>query len=72
MNSTRTNLLQIPHQLATHLGILFPALLKTLSDPAEAVVRIDLEVMAKISLNDDYFNHLMQSLVVLFRSDPLV
>lgn len=63
---------KIPHQLATHLGILFPALLKTLSDPAEAVVRIDLEVMARISLNDDYFNHLMQSLVVLFRSDPLL
>jgi vacuole morphology and inheritance protein 14 len=54
------------------LGILFPALLKTLSDPADHVVRLDLEVMARISLNDDYFNHLMQSLVVLFRSDPLV
>jgi len=34
------------------------------------VVRLDLEVMARISLNDDYFDQLMQSLIVLFRTDP--
>lgn len=61
---------KVPSQLAAHLGELFPALLKTLSDPSEEVVRLDLEVMARISLNDDYFDRLMQSLIRLFSSDP--
>ena len=45
------------------------ALLKKISDPSEAVVATSLEVMAKISKQDEYFNKLMASLVKLFASD---
>jgi vacuole morphology and inheritance protein 14 len=48
---------------------LFPALLKTLSDPAEDVVRLDLQVLAKLSANDVYFDKLMNSLINSFRKD---
>jgi len=60
---------KVPSQLAAHLGELFPALLKTLSDPSEEVVRLDLEVMARLSLNDDYFDRLMHNLIALFSAD---
>jgi len=40
------------------------------SDPSHDVVRIDLEVLAKISLgNEKYFNQFMNSLIKLFRTD---
>eukprot|EP01114_Cavostelium_apophysatum_P017154 TRINITY_DN5029_c0_g1_i1.p1 TRINITY_DN5029_c0_g1~~TRINITY_DN5029_c0_g1_i1.p1 ORF type:complete len:719 (-),score=131.55 TRINITY_DN5029_c0_g1_i1:14-2170(-) len=59
-----------PNQLLSFVNELFPALLKTLSDPSDEVVRLDLEVMAKISLLDEiYFNKLMNSLVNLFSTD---
>ncbi|KAI1332271.1 vacuole morphology and inheritance protein [Xylariaceae sp. FL0255] len=49
----------------------FPALLKTLSDPAEAVVKKDLQLLAQISRNseDDYFSNFMVSLLQLFSTD---
>ncbi|KAI1489693.1 vacuolar protein 14 C-terminal Fig4p binding-domain-containing protein [Biscogniauxia mediterranea] len=49
----------------------FPALLKTLSDPAEAVVTQDLELLSQISRNseDDYFSNFMISLLQLFSTD---
>lgn len=49
----------------------FPALLKTLSDPAEAVVKKDLELLSQISRNseDDYFSNFMVSLLQLFSTD---
>jgi vacuole morphology and inheritance protein 14 len=49
----------------------FPALLKTLSDPAEAVVTKDLQLLSQISRNsgDDYFSSFMENLLQLFSTD---
>ncbi|KAI1007204.1 hypothetical protein K3495_g1013 [Podosphaera aphanis] len=49
----------------------FPALLKTLSDPAEAVVTRDLQLLSQISKNsgDDYFTQFMENLLQLFSTD---
>ncbi|CZS95149.1 probable enzyme activator VAC14 [Rhynchosporium agropyri] len=49
----------------------FPALLKTLSDPAEAVVTRDLQLLSQISRNsgDDYFTAFMENLLQLFSTD---
>lgn len=49
----------------------FPALLKTLSDPAEAVVTKDLQLLSQISRNSDdsYFANFMVSLLQLFSTD---
>eukprot|EP01128_Nolandella_sp_AFSM9_P005035 TRINITY_DN2379_c0_g1_i1.p1 TRINITY_DN2379_c0_g1~~TRINITY_DN2379_c0_g1_i1.p1 ORF type:complete len:858 (-),score=111.25 TRINITY_DN2379_c0_g1_i1:157-2730(-) len=57
-----------PEAFLKFLEILFPPLLKMLSDPAEEVVRLDLEVLAKLSANEAYFGKLMVSLVTLFRT----
>ncbi|KAL8952497.1 MAG: hypothetical protein Q9222_001600 [Ikaeria aurantiellina] len=56
--------------LATNDGT-FPALLKTLSDPAEAVVTRDLQLLSQISKNSDdgYFNLFMTNLLQLFSTD---
>lgn len=49
----------------------FPALLKTLSDPAEAVVTRDLLLLSQISKNSDdsYFTSFMVNLLKLFCTD---
>lgn len=49
----------------------FPALLKTLSDPAEAVVTKDLQLLSQISRNseDGYFTNFMVNLLQLFATD---
>lgn len=49
----------------------FPALLKTLSDPAEAVVTKDLQLLSQISRNseDSYFASFMVNLLQLFSTD---
>ena len=49
----------------------FPALLKTLSDPAEAVVTRDLQLLSQISKNseDGYFTSFMVALLHLFSTD---
>ncbi|KAK7899905.1 hypothetical protein LTR67_003651 [Exophiala xenobiotica] len=49
----------------------FPALLKTLSDPAEAVVTRDLQLLSQISKNseDSYFTSFMVALLQLFSTD---
>jgi vacuole morphology and inheritance protein 14 len=56
--------------LATNEGT-FPALLKTLSDPSEAVVTRDLQLLSQISKNseDSYFTSFMASLLQLFCTD---
>lgn len=56
--------------LAFHDGT-FPALLKTLSDPAEAVVTRDLQLLSQISRNseDNYFASFMVDLLQLFSTD---
>ncbi|ETN42848.1 uncharacterized protein HMPREF1541_02006 [Cyphellophora europaea CBS 101466] len=49
----------------------FPALLKTLSDPADAVVIRDLQLLSQISINSDdgYFSSFMVALLQLFSTD---
>lgn len=49
----------------------FPALLKTLSDPSDAVVTKDLQLLSQISKNseDDYFANFMINLLQLFSTD---
>ena len=49
----------------------FPALLKTLSDPAETVVTRDLQLLSQISKNseDGYFASFMIALLQLFSTD---
>jgi len=49
----------------------FPALLKTLSDPSEAVVTRDLLLLSQISKNSDdsYFTSFMVNLLKLFCTD---
>ena len=49
----------------------FPALLQTLSDPAEAVVTKDLQLLSQISRNseDSYFKSFMVNLLQLFSTD---
>lgn len=49
----------------------FPALLKTLSDPSDAVVTKDLQLLSQISRNseDDYFAYFMVNLLQLFSTD---
>ena len=49
----------------------FPALLKTLSDPSEAVVTKDLQLLSQISRNseDAYFTNFMVNLLQLFSTD---
>lgn len=56
--------------LAFHDGT-FPALLKTLSDPSEAVVTRDLQLLSQISKNTDdgYFTSFMVNLLQLFSTD---
>lgn len=56
-------------ELLVYMDDLFPALLKTLSDLSEEVVRLDLQVLAKLALDDIYFGRLMSSMIQLFRTD---
>lgn len=60
-----------PHKIVAFNDGTFPALLKTLSDPAEAVVTKDLQLLSQISKNseDDYFSNFMVSLLQLFSTD---
>ncbi|KAK0516940.1 hypothetical protein JMJ35_000095 [Cladonia borealis] len=56
--------------LATNDGT-FPALLKTLSDPSDAVVTRDLQLLSQISKNSEegYFTSFMVNLLQLFGTD---
>lgn len=40
---------KVPNKIFCHIEIIFPVLLKTLSDPSDEVVLLDLEVLAEIS-----------------------
>ena len=58
-----------PLALAPFFVHLFPALLKKIQDASEKVVTFALEVMAKISKNEEYFEKLMSSLMEMFAND---
>lgn len=49
----------------------FPALLKTLSDPSEEVIKHDLQLLAQISSSSEesYFKVFMMNLLELFSTD---
>ncbi|KAF2071122.1 hypothetical protein CYY_007551 [Polysphondylium violaceum] len=55
--------------ISSYLGDLFPPLLKTLSDSSDEVVKLDLEVISKISNDSLLFDLLTQNLVALLSSD---
>lgn len=61
-------LMKVPLQ-DLHINDIFPVLLKLLSDDSDQVVGNDLEVMARISANPDYFQLVLQNLLNSF-SDP--
>ncbi|KAL3475484.1 vacuolar protein 14 C-terminal Fig4p binding-domain-containing protein [Aspergillus californicus] len=60
-----------PRRVAAFNDGIFPALLKTLSDPAETVVTKDLQLLSQISRNseDGYFKAFMVNLLQLFSTD---
>ncbi|KAI9370839.1 vacuolar protein 14 C-terminal Fig4p binding-domain-containing protein [Aspergillus egyptiacus] len=60
-----------PKKVAAFNDGIFPALLKTLSDPAEAVVTKDLQLLSQISRTseDSYFKVFMVNLLQLFSTD---
>ncbi|KAF0695654.1 Aste57867_13548 [Aphanomyces stellatus] len=60
-----------PAQLSSHLSALLPTLLKTLSDQADAVVSLDLEVLARLSTNLSQieFSKVLQAVIQLFATD---
>lgn len=60
-----------PRRILAIQDVTFPALLKTLSDPAEAVVTRDLLLLSQISKSSDdsYFTSFMVNLLKLFSAD---
>ncbi|KAG2522624.1 hypothetical protein JM16_003392 [Phytophthora kernoviae] len=58
-----------PNQLSAHIAQLLPALLRTLSDTSDSVVLLDLEVLARISLNKVEFEKVLNSILLLFSQD---
>ncbi|KAG7390932.1 hypothetical protein PHYBOEH_006876 [Phytophthora boehmeriae] len=58
-----------PNQLSAHIAQLLPALLRTLSDISDSVVLLDLEVLARISLNKVEFEKVLNSILLLFSQD---
>ncbi|KDO24938.1 hypothetical protein SPRG_09582 [Saprolegnia parasitica CBS 223.65] len=60
-----------PTQLTTHIHSLLPTLLKTLSDAADPVVLLDLEVLARLSTSLSHleFSKVLQAVIQLFATD---
>jgi vacuole morphology and inheritance protein 14 len=58
-----------PKEMNKSIGDLLPALLKTISDPADEVVLINLQVLAHISQDQVQFTRVLNSLVQLFMED---
>lgn len=61
------------NEMNKFIGDLLPALLKTLSDTADEVVLINLQVIARICINEQQFQRVLNALVQLFYEDrPLL
>jgi vacuole morphology and inheritance protein 14 len=60
-----------PQKVLAYGDGIFPALLKTLSDPSDSVVTKDLQLMSQISRTseDPYFHNFMVNLLRLFSTD---
>jgi vacuole morphology and inheritance protein 14 len=54
------------------IGDLLPALLKTISDSSDEVVLINLQVLARVSMDDAQFQRVLNSLVQLFQEDRVL
>jgi len=62
-----------PNEINKSIGDLLPALLKTLSDSADEVVLVNLQVLARISLDEVQFLRVLNALIQLFLEDrPLL
>lgn len=62
-----------PKEMNKSIGDLFPALLKTISDPADEVVLMNLQVLAHISQDQVQFLRMLNSIIQLFMEDrPLL
>lgn len=58
-----------PQQLDEQIDALLPTLLGTLSDVSDAVVLLDLEVIARISMNQNEFSRVLNEVILLFYKD---
>mmetsp|Transcript_717 Transcript_717/g.1057 ORF Transcript_717/g.1057 Transcript_717/m.1057 type:complete len:705 (-) Transcript_717:240-2354(-) len=58
-----------PDTMFKHLPKLFPSLLDTLSDPDDKVVRLDLKVLARICINKEHFDVVLNNLINRFKCD---
>jgi vacuole morphology and inheritance protein 14 len=58
-----------PVEMNKSIGDLLPALLKAVSDSADEVVLMNLQVLARICLNEEQFSRVINSLVQLFQED---
>lgn len=61
-----------PQDINKNIGEILPALLKTLSDNADEVVLINLQVMARISLDNTQFMRVLNAIVQLFLEDRML
>lgn len=57
------------NEINKFIGDILPALLKTVSDNADEVVLINLQVLARISLDEVQFNRVLNALIQLFYED---
>jgi len=58
-----------PSEINKSIGDLLPALLKAISDPADEVVLMDLQVLARISLDQLQFQRILNAIVHLFMEE---
>jgi vacuole morphology and inheritance protein 14 len=58
-----------PEEMNKSIGNLLPVLLKTVSDEDDEAVLLDLQVIARISQNEDQFLRVLNALVQLFMED---
>lgn len=79
-NTTKVSILQwlltlhsfVPDKIYSQFEEIFPMIIKTVSDPSDEVVELDLQVLAAICDNGartDYFDKFMMSLVTMFNND---
>jgi len=61
-----------PEDINKNIGEILPALLKTLSDNADEVVLLNLQVMARISLDNTQFMRVLNAIVQLFLEDRML
>ena len=64
---------KLPQEMNKYIHDILPALLKTLSDNADEVVLVNLQVLARISLDEVQFLRVLNALIQLFMEDrPLL